>query len=41
MKFDMGQVYILIAISIIPVIIVYLFFSKYIVQGVALGSVKG
>lgn len=41
MKFDMGQVYILIAISIIPVIIVYLFFSKYIVQGVAIGSVKG
>ncbi|NMB42781.1 MAG: carbohydrate ABC transporter permease [Clostridiales bacterium] len=41
MKFDMGQVYILIAISIIPVIIVYMFFSKYIVQGVAIGSVKG
>ncbi|NLJ89832.1 MAG: carbohydrate ABC transporter permease [Clostridiales bacterium] len=41
MKFDMGQVYILIAISIVPVIIVYLFFSKYIVQGVAIGSVKG
>lgn len=41
MKFDMGQVYILIALAIIPVLVVYLFFSKYIVQGVALGSVKG
>ena len=27
--------------SIFPVIIVYLFLSKYIVQGVAMGSVKG
>lgn len=41
MKFDMGQVYILIALSIIPVMIVYFFLSKYIVQGVAIGSVKG
>jgi len=28
-------------ISIFPVIIVYLFLSRYIVQGVAVGSVKG
>lgn len=41
LKFDMGQVYVMIAFSIFPVIIVYLFLSKYIVQGVALGSVKG
>lgn len=41
LKFDMGQVYMLISIAIIPVIIVYLFLSKYIVQGVSLGSVKG
>lgn len=41
LKFDMGQVYIMIAFSIFPVILVYLFLSKYIVQGVALGSVKG
>ena len=27
MKFDMGQVYILIALAIVPVLIVYLFFS--------------
>ena len=37
----MGQVYVMIAFSIFPVIIVYLFLSRYIVQGIALGSVKG
>ena len=41
LKFDMGQVYVMIAFSIFPVIIVYLFLSKYIVQGVAMGRVKG
>lgn len=41
LKFDMGQVYIMIAFSILPIIIVYLLLSRYIVQGVALGSVKG
>ncbi|MCR5092824.1 MAG: carbohydrate ABC transporter permease [Lachnospiraceae bacterium] len=41
LKFDMGQVYVMIAFSIFPVIIVYLIMSKYIVAGVALGSVKG
>lgn len=41
LKFDMGQVYIMIALSIFPVVIIYLALSKYIVQGVALGSVKG
>lgn len=38
---DLGVVYATIAFSIFPVIIVYLFLSKYIVQGVAMGSVKG
>lgn len=41
LKFDMGQVYMMIALSIFPVILVYLFLSKFIVQGVAMGSVKG
>ena len=41
LKFDMGQVYMMIAFSIFPVIIVYLFLSKFIVGGVAVGSVKG
>lgn len=41
LKFDMGQVYMMVTIAIIPVIIVYLFLSKHIVRGVALGGVKG
>ena len=41
LKFDMGQVYVMIAFSIFPVILVYLILSKHIVQGVAVGSVKG
>ncbi len=41
LKFDMGQVYAAIAFSIFPVIIVYLFLSKYIVGGVSAGAVKG
>ena len=41
LKFDMGQVYIMIAFSILPVVVVYMFLSKFIIQGVALGGVKG
>ena len=41
LKFDMGQVYMTIAISIAPVIIVYIILSRSIVGGVAVGSVKG
>ncbi|WP_026498149.1 MULTISPECIES: carbohydrate ABC transporter permease [unclassified Butyrivibrio] len=41
LKFDMGQVYVMIAFSIFPVIIVYLLLSRYIVGGVTLGGVKG
>ncbi len=41
MKFDMGQVYVMIAFSIFPVIFIYLFLSKNIVQGVTAGGVKG
>ncbi|HJB27664.1 MAG TPA: carbohydrate ABC transporter permease [Candidatus Blautia faecavium] len=40
LKFDMGQVYMMIAFSIFPVILVYLVLSRQIVQGVAMGSVK-
>lgn len=40
-KFDMGQLYTMIAFSIFPVIVIYLILSKFIVQGVTLGSVKG
>ena len=38
---DLGEVYMMILLSIIPVVIVYLFLSKFIVKGVALGAVKG
>ncbi|MBR4707564.1 MAG: carbohydrate ABC transporter permease [Pseudobutyrivibrio sp.] len=41
LKFDMGQVYMMIAFSIFPVIIVYLLLSRFIVGGVTLGGVKG
>lgn len=41
MKFDMGQVYVMIAFAILPVLVVYLILSKSIIAGVTLGSVKG
>ena len=41
LKFDMGVVYATIAFSIFPVVVVYLILSKYIVGGLAAGSVKG
>ena len=41
MKFDLGQVYIMIFVAIIPLMLVYIFLSKYIIQGLTIGSVKG
>ena len=41
LNFDLGQVYMLIGLSILPVVIIYLILSKYIVRGVSLGGVKG
>ena len=41
LKFDMGQVYMMILFSIAPVVVVYLILSKQIVGGVAVGAVKG
>ena len=41
LKFDMGKVYMMVAIAILPVIVVYLLLSKFIVRGIALGGVKG
>ncbi len=40
MNFDMGKIYMMIAIAIVPIIVIYLFLSKFIVEGVALGGVK-
>ncbi len=38
---DLGEVYMMILLSIIPIVIVYIFLSKFIIKGVTLGSVKG
>lgn len=40
MSFDMGKIYMMILVAIVPIILVYLFLSKYIIAGVALGGVK-
>lgn len=40
MNFDMGKIYMMITVSIVPIIIVYLLLSKYIIAGVTLGGVK-
>lgn len=40
-KFDMGKVYMFILLAILPVMIVYMCLSKYIIRGVTAGSVKG
>lgn len=40
-NFDFGQIYFTLGVAVIPLIIVYLCFSKFIIRGVALGSVKG
>ena len=40
-KFDMGKVYMFILLAILPVIVVYVLLSKYIIKGVTAGSVKG
>lgn len=41
LKFDMGQVYVMIVFAILPVVVVYLLLSRQIVSGVAAGGVKG
>lgn len=40
-KTEYGSVYLGLSLTVLPLIIVYLFLSKYIIAGVALGSVKG
>lgn len=41
MTFDMGKIYMMIAVAIVPIIVIYLLLSKYIIAGVTLGGVKG
>ena len=40
MNFDMGKIYMMITVAIVPIIIVYLLLSKFIIAGVPLGGVK-
>ncbi|MCI8835207.1 MAG: carbohydrate ABC transporter permease [Ruminococcus sp.] len=40
MNFDMGKIYTMILVAIVPIIIVYLFLSKFIIAGITLGGVK-
>ncbi|WDU83443.1 carbohydrate ABC transporter permease [Caloramator sp. Dgby_cultured_2] len=37
---EYGSIYLGLAVSIIPILIVYILFSRYIVNGIAMGSVK-
>ncbi len=41
MNRDMGKIYMMIVVAIVPIIAVYLLLSKYIIAGVTLGGVKG
>ncbi len=41
MNKDMGKIYMMIMVAIVPIIFVYLILSKYIIAGVTLGGVKG
>ncbi|MBQ0000836.1 MAG: carbohydrate ABC transporter permease, partial [Clostridiales bacterium] len=40
LKFDMGQVYVMVAFSILPVVIIYLFLSRHILSGIAASGIK-
>ena len=40
MNFDMGKIYMMIVVAIVPIIIIYLLLSKYIIAGITLGGVK-
>ncbi|MCI8875809.1 MAG: carbohydrate ABC transporter permease [Lachnospiraceae bacterium] len=40
MSFDSAKIYMMIFVAIVPIIIVYLFLSKYIIAGITLGGVK-
>ena len=40
-KQDWGAIYLSLGLTVLPILIVYLLLSRYIIAGVALGSVKG
>jgi multiple sugar transport system permease protein len=41
LKFDLGKVYVMICLAIVPLIFIYLLLSRFIIRGVTMGSVKG
>ncbi|MDY2593986.1 MAG: carbohydrate ABC transporter permease [Oliverpabstia sp.] len=40
MNFDMAKIYMMITVAIVPIVVIYLLLSKYIIAGVTLGGVK-
>ena len=40
-KADAGQIWMVTFLAILPIVVVYLLLSKYIIKGVTSGSVKG
>ena len=40
MNVDLGKIFMMITVAIVPIIIVYLLLSKYIIAGITLGGVK-
>jgi multiple sugar transport system permease protein len=40
-KTEYGTVYLGLLLTVLPILIAYFFLSKYIIEGVALGGVKG
>ena len=40
MNFDMGKIYMMITVAIVPIVLVYLLLSRFIISGVTLGGVK-
>ena len=40
MTFDAGKIYMMITVAIVPIVLVYLLLSKFIIAGVTLGGVK-
>jgi multiple sugar transport system permease protein len=39
-RMDYGAIYLGMAITLVPIIIVYAIFSKYIITGISIGAVK-
>lgn len=40
MNFDSAKIYTMILVAIVPIVIIYLLLSKFIIAGITLGGVK-